>query len=276
MLARSALALTAVLSASTSLVAAQSASSLVDGLSATCQAAALSLLSNSQLAQCASIGSLSSIVLTSGSVVDPINTWLGNLCGEADCSEASLQNASTSIQNGCATEISSGSSDIVTTALSVLENFDSVKAGLCLQYSSNSSFCVTDLLKSVESATGQSLTVSTLTSLDASTLESLPAATFCTDCAHGLVTKFDAALSNGTSSSTASSLTGEVTSVCGESFADGQVPSTLSESTGSNKTTTTSNGVESSSLSGAPAVGAGLWKAAGAALVGVAGVALLA
>jgi len=71
MLARSALALT-VLTASTSLVAAQSASSLVDGLSATCQAAALSLLSNSQLAQCASIGSLSSIVLTSGSVVDPV------------------------------------------------------------------------------------------------------------------------------------------------------------------------------------------------------------
>lgn len=145
-----------------------------------------------------------------------------------------------------------------------------------MQYTANSTFCVTDLLKSVESATGQSLTVSTLTSLDASTLESLPAATFCTDCAHGLVTKLDAALSNGTSSSTASSLTGEVTSVCGQSFADGQVPSTLSESTGSNKTTTTSNGVESSSLSGAPALGAGLWKAAGAALVGVAGVALLA
>lgn len=159
----------------------------------------------------------------------------------------------------------------------MLGNFNQVKEGLCLKYTSNSSFCVTELLESVQNATGQSLTVSTLTSLDVSTLQSLDAASFCTDCAHGLVTKLDAALSNSSSSSSdaSSTLMSETAAVCGDSFTDGQVPSTLSEASGSN-TTTTSNGVESSSLNGAPGVGAGLWKVAVAALLGAAGIAALA
>ncbi|BGP40384.1 hypothetical protein JCM10449v2_004346 [Rhodotorula kratochvilovae] len=270
MLARTAIAATAILAASTH---AQSASSLLDGLSSTCQSAALSLLSNKDLASCSSIGSLSSIVLTSGSIVDSVNSWLGTLCGADDCSASTLQNASAVIENGCSSEISSGS-ELVTTVQAVIGNFNQVKEGLCLQYTSNNTLCVTDLLESMQNATGQALTVSYLTSLDASTLESLGTTSYCTDCAHGLVTKLDAALSNGTSSADSSSLLGAVVSVCGESFADGQVPSTLSEATGSNSTIV--NGVESNSLNGAPSSSAGLWKMTGAALLGVAGVAALA
>lgn len=69
MLARTAFAAATLVVAAS----AQSTGSLIDGLSATCQSAALSLLTgNSDLGNCAAIGSLSSIVLTSGSVVDPV------------------------------------------------------------------------------------------------------------------------------------------------------------------------------------------------------------
>lgn len=63
-------------------------------------------------------------VLTLASPCPQINTWLGTLCGEEDCSEASLQNATSSIQNGCATEISSGSSDIVVRPISLCSSND--------------------------------------------------------------------------------------------------------------------------------------------------------
>ncbi|BGP24838.1 hypothetical protein JCM10295v2_003758 [Rhodotorula toruloides] len=272
MLARTAIALTAALAATGA--HAQSASSLLNGLSSQCTSAATSLL-GSDFASCSQLSGLLSVVTASGSVVNPINTWLGSVCSASNCSTAAITNATSVIDNGCSSELSSGQA-IVTAARSVVANFNAVKEGICLQYSSNSTFCITDLLQSVQSATGQQVTLSTLTSLNASMLQSIPSSAVCTDCAHGLVTKLGSALSNGTSSSTQSSVFGAVSSYCGSSFADGQVPSTLKEaSSSSNSSSSGNSAVTSKSLSGAVSLGAGSWTAAGAALAGVAAIVAL-
>ncbi|BGP08273.1 hypothetical protein JCM10049v2_004120 [Rhodotorula toruloides] len=272
MLARTAIALTAALAATGA--HAQSASSLLNGLSSQCTSAATSLL-GSDFASCSQLSGLLSVVTASGSVVDPINNWLGSVCSASNCSTAAIQNATSVIDNGCSSELSSGQA-IVTTARAVVANFNAVKEGICLQYSSNSTFCITSLLQNVQSATGQQISLSTLTSLSASTLQSIPSSSVCTDCAHGLVTKLGSALSNGTSSSTESSVFGAISSYCGSSFADGQVPSTLKEASSSNSSSSGNSAVDSKSLSGAVSLGAGSWKAAGAALAGVAGLVALA
>ncbi|GAA6047399.1 hypothetical protein JCM3770_001285 [Rhodotorula araucariae] len=273
MLVRTALVAVVALAASTH---AQTPSSLVEGISSTCQAAALSLLSNRGLANCSQVGSLSSIALTKGSIVEPVNTWLGKLCSGEDCSADTIHNASAVIENGCSAEISAGHA-LAKTVLNVISNFNQVKEGICLQYASNGTLCVTNLLESVQTAAGQDLTVSYITSLDASKLASVDTTSFCTDCAHGIVTKLNAVLSvDGPSTPDKSPILSAVVSACGDSFADGQVPDAVSAAAEPTANSTTVNGVESHAFNGAPSVSAGLWKAVGVAILGAAGIGALA
>lgn len=90
------------------------------------------------------------------------------------------------------------------------------------------------------------------------TLSSLTPATFCTDCNHGLIS----ALSSIDSNSTAP-LTDVATQACGESFRDGQIPSTVSLKSSNASSAST----ESTPLGGAGRVGSGALGAAGVALV---------
>lgn len=133
MLARAALASTALLAASTA-VSAQSTSAgdLLSGVSNQCIQAVSSLALGSDFATCSSFSSLLTLATTSGSVIDPvrpppdasfagdyvclssaadpvpprrarqINSWLENLCSQEDCSDAAIQNATAVINQGCA------------------------------------------------------------------------------------------------------------------------------------------------------------------------------
>ncbi|GAA5975432.1 hypothetical protein JCM11641_004262 [Rhodosporidiobolus odoratus] len=244
--------------------------SLSDGLSSSCQSSAISLFTTGGFATCAGVGSLISVFTASGSIIKPIDDWLESVCTQQNCTEADINNATSIIDQGCSSEIDAGQVT-VTTIRKVIASFNDVKEGLCLASTSNGTFCVTNGLTDVQNATGSDLSFSSLSNLNASSLASVPAGSVCTDCAHGLVSTLGPIFGANSSDT----VTGAIAAECGESFNDGQIPSTVSEKTTSNST---SNGgsVESNSLSGAGVLGVGAWKIAGAALAGVVGLTVLA
>ncbi|POY74568.1 hypothetical protein BMF94_2329 [Rhodotorula taiwanensis] len=284
MLARSALVAAAVLS---SVATAQSASDLLSGISSTCTSSVSNLL-GSQFASCADISGLIPILTTSGSVVTPsafANSWLGTLCGQSNCSTSAIQNATGIIDAGCSAELSAGNA-VVTVARTAIANFNTVKAAACLQQSSNSTYCVTDLLDKVQSGLNTQLTVSSLTSLSLSDLEKIPSSEVCDDCAHALTTKLLPVIESATTSSSAagasgvssSSISSAIGGYCGQSFLDGQVPSDIKQGSGSSSSSSSSgNGaVSSTSLTGGAELSTGSWsKVAGVAGVGLAAAVML-
>lgn len=309
MLARTAVTVAAAL-AFTSTACAADASSLLSGISSTCQSSVSSLLS-SEFASCADVGGLLPVLTSSGSVVSSIDSYLGTLCGSSNCSSSAIENATSVIDAGCASDLSSGN-QLVTVARTVVANFNSVKEAVCLQQSSNSTYCVTDLLTKVQTALGTDLTVSTLTSLDLASLEKIPSSDVCDDCAHALTTKLVPILESASSSSSAttggssasgagsasasaavstaaaskakrqstssvstSDISSAISSYCGSSFLDGQIPSGIQEGSGSNSSSSSgNNAVSSTSLSGAADLSASSWsKVVGIAAAGLAGAA---
>lgn len=173
-----------------------------------------------------------------------------------------------------------------TVARTAIANFNTVKAAACLQQSSNSTYCVTDLLDKVQSGLNTQLTVSSLTSLSLSDLEKIPSSEVCDDCAHALTTKLLPVIESATTSSSAagasgvssSSISSAIGGYCGQSFLDGQVPSDIKQGSGSSSSSSSSgNGaVSSTSLTGGAGLSSGSWsKVAGVAGVGLAAAVML-
>lgn len=85
------------------------------------------------------------------------------------------------------------------------------------------------LLTSVQTSTGQDITVDTVTGLITGNtlvplLNSLPAAQLCTDCSKGLVTNIKALVPANMTTSVNSAVSGK----CGASFVDGRIPAGVS------------------------------------------------
>lgn len=144
----------AVLAVSLTLLSAAAGQSSITSISASCQAAALTLVS-SPFGACTDLVALVSVLSAQGSVIAPckskfsslddadetVNTFLQGACSQT-CSPAVLSSASSTVMTGCATDLSSGSS--VARILSTLvSNYTLVKDVGCLQSTSNTSFCIT-------------------------------------------------------------------------------------------------------------------------------------
>lgn len=158
------------------------------------------------------------------------------------------------------------------TIRALVANFPQVKKGACLASTSNGTFCITNLLENIQNATGTDISFETVSNLNASTLTSIPSSAVCTDCSHALISELGPVFGANSSST----ITGAISSECGESFTDGKVPSTVEEKTSSNSTSGNGGSVESNTLNAAGSLEVGGWKMAGAALVGVVGLAALA
>ncbi|KAL8276839.1 hypothetical protein RQP46_010770 [Phenoliferia psychrophenolica] len=213
---------------------------------------------------------LVSVLSATGSIITPLTSWLGGACTQT-CSSATLSTAESTIQSGCASDITSGAA-LATGLQTLTSNYTAVKDVLCLQAVSNSTYCLTNLLTSVEAATGSPVNVSSVTSLltggtagFATLLSTLPASTLCTDCTHALVSKLTV-LAKDTSTSTSS--LSSVSSECGASFTDGTIPSTVQEGTSAASSSASStSAVTSTSLSGASTLVPGLGGAMAVAMV---------
>jgi hypothetical protein len=72
---------------------------------------------------------------TSGSIIDPLNSYLGSLCadGNTRCSNETLSNAQTQIDNNCSSDLqNAGANDnIVNALLQVFDNYDEVITAAC-------------------------------------------------------------------------------------------------------------------------------------------------
>ncbi|GAA5910137.1 uncharacterized protein JCM6883_000566 [Sporobolomyces salmoneus] len=165
-------------------------SSSLGDISSNCQSAALTLL-GSDFATCSNLQGLLGIATggTSGSLVDPVNSWLSGLCDRGNCSESAIQNATSVVDQGCSSDIQQGNV-VITTLRSAIENFNSEKEAVCLRSTSNNSYCLTSLLSEVQNATGSQLSISSLSSLNLTEFEQIPASTVCTDCNSALLYKF--------------------------------------------------------------------------------------
>lgn len=81
------------------------------------------------------------VVTGTGSIITPFNTFLQGACSQT-CSASTLTTATSSIQSGCATDLSSNN-EIATLLLTLVQNYTEVKGVACLQASSNNTFCLT-------------------------------------------------------------------------------------------------------------------------------------
>jgi hypothetical protein len=72
---------------------------------------------------------------SSGSIIDPLNSYLGNLCadGAQRCSNSTLDNAQTQLDQNCASDVqNAGASDgVINALLQVFDNYDEVITASC-------------------------------------------------------------------------------------------------------------------------------------------------
>ncbi|GAA5925905.1 uncharacterized protein JCM15063_005157 [Sporobolomyces koalae] len=254
---------------------AQSLGSLGD-ISSSCQAAAVTLL-GSDFATCSNLQALLGVATSSsGSIVQPVNSWLSGLCTQGNCSSATIQNATSTIDTGCASDISSGNA-IVTAIRSTIENFNSDKEAVCLRSTSNNTYCLTSLLNEIQNATNTQLSLSSITSLNLNALEQVSPSTVCTDCNSGLLYKF---VQSGSLNQTEVS---EVQKFCnnnsfGTSLPEGVSSSSSNSSSSGSGANGSSNGGSGSSSSGktSGAISLSVGKIAAVGLAGLVGAVLLA
>ncbi|KAK4056686.1 hypothetical protein OIO90_002238 [Microbotryomycetes sp. JL221] len=231
----------ALVAASVTGVQAQLAS-IIGGLSTNCSNAALGVL-QSPFGQCAALTDLVGFLLAGNdTVVDTLTSYLNVACTR-NCTESDVQNAAGLIEAGCATELEDGNA-IATSVRFVIANYITVANGLCLESTSNNTYCITQTIETVDGAIGSNLSPTDVIALlsNASSLADIDASALCTDCTKALVSTFQ----------DVDQLTQIAEDKCGASYGDGQVPTSVSRRTASNDTSPSSSASGASSTSNAP------------------------
>lgn len=108
----------------------------------------------------------------------------------------------------------------------VITDYPDIRDLLCLQASSNQSYCVTDTLTNIQTANGSDITVSSVERILGggfgpflASLNNLPSSAYCTDCGHAIITVAGRIANNATGSSSATgSASSAISSKCGSAF----------------------------------------------------------
>jgi len=195
-------------------------------LSAGCLAALVNVAASPEAAciDASSLVTAASTLTNTTSIVDPINTWLTGLCGQSTCSNASLAAIVTNVTTGCSAELSSFgfTSDETPAVISLVQQYyPTVQSVVCLKDTANSTLCVTETLKNVESLLG-TLDINNIAGIEAkaNALTSVPTNLTCTSCikaAYNII--------NTNLPSLASGYSAPLSSQCGASFIDKAAPS---------------------------------------------------
>lgn len=210
-------------------------------LTASCQAALPSLLT-SNFATCADFIGLAQLATPSGSLVDSLNGYLGDLCTTTPCNQTDLTTTAGSLNSSCSADVQSGSL-IPIVLVDLIANFNDIRNLLCTKNTNTSDYCLIETLSTAQNATGVQLTLSTLTEVvsspngTAALLSRIPSSVYCTDCGHALVTEI-IPIAAKIDNSTANAVREVAVQQCGANFGDGQIPPTVSVP---NATTTNSS-----------------------------------
>ncbi|KAG0143247.1 hypothetical protein CROQUDRAFT_109335 [Cronartium quercuum f. sp. fusiforme G11] len=205
----------------------------IAGISSSCQEASEILLASDL--GCANLKDLQPILSSnlSSNVLPPFIAWVEEICPTSPCSDSVINTGVKILEKGCASELTIGTSAVVVLS-GVIENYLPLRRMVCEQYKSNGSYCVTSLLTTI----GQNLTITTLKTILIDGFSSLvPFLTsvhkfsVCNECGHFLyndaMTMKSQKDSETINSSKASEREKILTEICGSSFLDGKVPTTI-------------------------------------------------
>ncbi|KAK9893358.1 hypothetical protein P389DRAFT_20210 [Cystobasidium minutum MCA 4210] len=222
--------------------------SALSGLSTQCQGALPRLLTSS-FATCADVLGLVQLASASGSIVPALDSYIGDLCTTTPCTSSDLSNADSIIEQGCSSDIQSGS--LIPTALQlIIQNFDGIRTLLCTQQTSNSSYCIPEILYAAQNATGTEFNLTTLSSIagdqsaGANLLSAVPSSVYCTDCGEAITIEAIQIIqkSNASSEEAVNTVRQSAQQQCGAGFANGTtLPAGITTSSSSNSSSVSSN-----------------------------------
>lgn len=248
------------------------------GLSTSCTTAAVTLLFG-DLGSCLSLTTLIPIFTATGSVIAPLDSYLGTICTSSACASGTLSSANTTIATDCATDLASGTG-IVTALETIVEDYPIVREVACLEATANNTRCIIQTLYAVQNATGDSITVDYLTGLlggnttALTDLTSLDASVLCTDCTKAM---YDIA-SQGNGTFTSGAIGKAISAKCGSDFTNGTFPAdvtdpvatTTAAATGSASTSAAASSTAGAAMKGLESSPVAIWTA-GALALGVLG-----
>ncbi|KAF5393403.1 hypothetical protein D9757_000695 [Collybiopsis confluens] len=183
-----------------------------------------------------------------GNVTSTVNTWLSGLCSSGACTNQSIANVVTNLTSGCSNELSAlgvSVSSIQSEVISIAQQvYPTVRQVACLKDDSTSQLCAIETLSNLQSVIGDITDLSVLNlfadaeKLFANGVQSIA----CTDCMKAsmmyltrrsiplicMQESFSIAKSNFPSLVTHAEP--EAQALCGASFLDGNLPSTVSQS----------------------------------------------
>ncbi|ADV20314.1 hypothetical protein I305_01046 [Cryptococcus gattii E566] len=254
---------------STFLILAASTSYAV-ALSAGCTTQ-LGVLALGGLGSCLQLTSLLPVLTSSGSVVDPLNSYLKSLCSSSTptCSNDTLTSASSSLNSSCSSDLNDGGTNgaEVKALLILLRDYNQVHAAACSTNSSTGDYCVTDTLNTIQNASGSNVTLSSVasiisgTSSDTSNITSVfSSGQLCTQCVSGMY--YEALQANSSVGDT--EIGKALTSKCGSDFGKTSPNTTATSTSGGSSSPATSSASSSSGFVSAQYAGL-------AASVGIAG-----
>ncbi|KAK0454927.1 hypothetical protein EV421DRAFT_462675 [Armillaria borealis] len=197
------------------------------GLSTGCVAALSAVSADPEASICLSLSTLIPLFGNGNtSIVDPVNTWVSNVCSVGPCSNDTVAAVVGNLTSGCSTELATiglNTSETDQNIVTAQEAYPTVRRILCLQDSDT--YCVTETLRGIESSVG-TLSVNRIVSFlgGQASFSSLPSNVTCSNCTKAayniLQEAYPALVNNGTES---------IQSQCGEAFTDGSSPSGITE-----------------------------------------------
>jgi len=212
---------------------------LLKGLSAPCSGAVDAAISNTEISQCFNVLNVIPILsLTSNeSIIPPINSWLAGVCAAAPCDNSTLQTVSSNITTQCAPDLDShgfNSTLVSNIVADLVKYYPTIRKIACLEESSNSTLCVTQLLDDVQAAVGAPLSINEILQIpkQVQSTGTIPQNITCNDCTQAAWAILEQDVPQ---LATIPQVASAVSSQCGAAFASaspGVLPSDIIEGTG--------------------------------------------
>ncbi|RSH87395.1 hypothetical protein EHS25_003305 [Saitozyma podzolica] len=243
-----------------SLLAVTASLSVAQALSSSCTAQ-IAGLAVGNLGTCLQLTTLLPVLSGSGSIIDPLNTYLASLCSSSTttCSNTTLSSAETSLSSSCSSDISGGGTDAqeIEALLAALNSYPEVYTAACSKNSTTGGYCVTETLSTVQNTTGTNVTISFVLGIlsgtgNTSSLQSaLSSGQLCTGCVSEIYGQ--ALKANATIAST--SIGSALTSQCGSSFGTSASGVTAPSSSGASTSAAATSATSSKSAAGSLPLG---------------------
>lgn len=139
-------------------VAAVSAQQDLPNISAGCTGT-LFQLALGDLGQCLQMTTLLQFIGQSGSIIDPLNNYLGQLCadGAPTCSNQTLDDAQSQLNQSCSGDLENAGANggQVNALFQIFDHYDEVRTAACSRNDTTNEYCLTSTLEQVQNVTGQ-------------------------------------------------------------------------------------------------------------------------